>query len=534
MRRKMNGYLLAGLILTGFMAALILTGLVWTPYDPDALMAGPKLEGPSLAHWLGTDSFGRDIFSRVLRGAGTTFLIAVSTVAVGAVCGTAVGACTGYFGGLVDEALMRFNDAMTAFPSILLALVLISILGPGNKYNVVIALGLVFIPSFARVTRSAFAALRDVNYVKSARLMGASSGRILVRQILPNTMQVLLPAITIGFNNAVLAEASMSYLGIGVTPPDASLGYMLSEAQGMLTSAPWYALGTGGAIVLLIFGVGLIGEGLQRRGRGGVLMLEIQDLHVKFHTRQREAVAGVSLTIRDGEILGLVGESGSGKSVTAMSVAGLLPRKQCDFSGQILLDGVELLHADRSLLRKIQGKDIGVVFQEPMSAMDPLMIIGHQVEEVLRIHTDLSREERRSRALEALAAVELPDPEGVYRKYPHELSGGMLQRAMIAAAIVARPRLLLLDEPTTALDVTIQAQILELLKKLNRESGISMLFISHNLNVVRKLCTRTAVMQRGVLVEEGDIETVFHHPQDPYTQRLIAAIPTRHRKGETP
>ena len=174
-------------------------------------------------------------------------------------------------------------------------------------------------------------------------------------------------------------------------------------------------------------------------------MLEIQDLHVKFHTRQREAVAGVSLTIHDGEILGLVGESGSGKSVTAMSVAGLLPRKQCDFSGQILLDGTELLHADRKLLRKVQGKDIGVVFQEPMSAMDPLMAIGRQVEEVLRIHTDLSREERRARALEALAAVELPDPEGVYRKYPHELSGGMLQRAMIAAAIVARPRLLLLD-----------------------------------------------------------------------------------------
>ncbi|MDR3784887.1 MAG: ABC transporter permease, partial [Dysosmobacter sp.] len=233
MKRRMNGYLLAGLIVTGLMAALILVGLVWTPYDPDALLAGPKLEGPSLAHWLGTDSFGRDIFSRVLQGAGTTFLIALSTVAIGAVCGTAAGALTGYFGGVVDEVLMRLNDALTAFPSILLALVLISILGPGNKYNVVIALGIVFIPSFARVTRTAFAALRDVNYVKSARLMGASSGRILVRQILPNTTQVLLPAITIGFNNAVLAEASMSYLGIGVTPPDASLGYMLSEAQGM-------------------------------------------------------------------------------------------------------------------------------------------------------------------------------------------------------------------------------------------------------------------------------------------------------------
>ena len=262
-------------------------------------------------------------------------------------------------------------------------------------------------------------------------------------------------------------------------------------------------------------------------------MLEIRDLHVKFHTRDREAVAGVSLTIHDGEILGLVGESGSGKSVTAMSVAGLLPRKQCAYSGEVLLDGTELLHTDRSVLRKIQGKDIGVVFQEPMSAMDPLMKIGRQVEEVLRIHTQLPKEERKRLALEALEAVELPDPAGVYEKYPHELSGGMLQRAMIAAAIVARPKLLLLDEPTTALDVTIQAQILELLKKLNREFGISMLFISHNLNVVRKLCTRVAVMQRGVLVEEGDTDTVFYHPQHPYTQRLIAAIPTRNRKEGT-
>ena len=261
-------------------------------------------------------------------------------------------------------------------------------------------------------------------------------------------------------------------------------------------------------------------------------MLEIQDLHVKFHNRDREAVAGISFVIHDGEILGLVGESGSGKSVTAMSIAGLLPRKQCDYSGQVLLDGTDLLHAERGVLRRVQGKEIGVVFQEPMSAMDPLMKIGHQVEEALVLHTDLPKEERRRLALEALEAVELPDPAVVYEKYPHELSGGMLQRAMIAAAIIIRPKLLLLDEPTTALDVTIQAQILELLKKLNRESGISMLFISHNLNVVRKLCTRVAVMQRGVLVEEGDTDEVFHHPQHEYTQRLIAAIPTRNKRKE--
>ena len=262
-------------------------------------------------------------------------------------------------------------------------------------------------------------------------------------------------------------------------------------------------------------------------------MLEIRDLHVKFHSRDREAVAGVSLTIHDGEILGLVGESGSGKSVTAMSVAGL-PRSRCDYSGEILLDGRELLHIPRAQLRRIQGREIGVVFQEPMSAMDPLMKIGPQVEEVLDIHERLSRAERKRLALEALEAVELPSPEAVYGKYPHQLSGGMLQRTMIAAAIVIRPKLLLLDEPTTALDVTIQAQILELLKKLNKESGVSMLFISHNLNVVRRLCGRVAVMQRGVLVEEGETDTVFHHPRHPYTQRLIAAIPTRGGREERP
>jgi ABC-type dipeptide/oligopeptide/nickel transport system ATPase component len=259
-------------------------------------------------------------------------------------------------------------------------------------------------------------------------------------------------------------------------------------------------------------------------------MLEIQDLHVKFHTRSHEAVGGVSLTIRDGEILGLVGESGSGKSVTAMSVAGLLPRRSCDYSGKILLDGTELLHADRAELRKIQGRCVGVVFQEPMSAMDPLMKIGAQVEETLLLHTRFSAEERRARALEAMREAELEDPEDVYGRYPHELSGGMLQRAMIAAAIASRPKLLLLDEPTTALDVTIQSQILELLKKLNREHGMSMLFISHDLNVVRKLCARVAVMQKGVIVEEGPTGKVYAHPQHPYTRRLIAAIPTRNRK----
>ena len=266
-KREMNGYLRVGLVLTGILVALIVLGFFWTPYDPTAMIASEKFVSPSLAHLMGTDKFGRDIFSRVLRGAGTTLTIGVSTVTLGVAGGLVIGGLTGYFGGVIDSALMRISDVLTAFPSILLALVIISLVGPGSKTNLILALGLVFIPSFSRVTRTAFASLRDVNYVKSARLMGASSGRILVRHMLPNIMPVLLPALTIGFNNAVLAEASMSYLSVGITPPDASLGYMLSEAQGVLMAAPWYAIGTGGTLVLLVFGVGLIGEGLQRRGR---------------------------------------------------------------------------------------------------------------------------------------------------------------------------------------------------------------------------------------------------------------------------
>ena len=257
-------------------------------------------------------------------------------------------------------------------------------------------------------------------------------------------------------------------------------------------------------------------------------MLELQ--HISYETEEnREILHDISLTIQD-RFVAITGPNGGGKSTLAKIIAGIYTPT----SGRILLDGQELLHADRSVLREIQGAEIGVVFQEPQSCMDPLMKIGPQVEETLRIHTQMPKEECHQRAMAAMAAAELPDPEGICDKYPHELSGGMLQRAMIAAAIVNRPKLLLLDEPTTALDVTIQAQILEMLKKLNRESGVSMLFISHNLNVVRKLCRRVAVMQRGVLVEEGDTDQVFYHPQHPYTQKLIDAIPTRNRKEERP
>ena len=254
-----------GLTIAVIMAVLALVGYVWTPYDPSAIVGSEKFLAPSLRHLFGTDNFGRDIFSRVMVGVGTTFFISLCTVCIGGIVGTLIGAFTGYFGGVVDEVLMRINDALTAFPSILLALVFIAMLGFG-KYNVILALGVAFIPSFARVVRAEFARHRSMSYVKSARLMGASHLRIMFRHILPNTWGVLLPALIIGFNNAVLAEASMSYLGIGVAPPDVSLGYMLSESQSYMIKAPWYVLCTGLVIVLLILGVSMMGEGLRKGG----------------------------------------------------------------------------------------------------------------------------------------------------------------------------------------------------------------------------------------------------------------------------
>ena len=260
-------------------------------------------------------------------------------------------------------------------------------------------------------------------------------------------------------------------------------------------------------------------------------MLDIQDLHIRFRNAPegREAVKGISLHMDEGEILGLVGESGSGKTVTAMALAGLLSHAKTELSGAIFFQGLDLLQASRETVRALRGKEIAVVFQEPMTSMDPVMRIGPQVEEALVVHTKLSAEERRARALQAMADAELPEPETLYRKYPHE--GGMRQRVMIAMALACNPKLLIADEPTTALDVTIQEGILNLLKKINREKGTGILFISHNLHVVRKLCTRVAVMCKGELLEEGPVDQVFYHPQADYTKGLIAAIPTRRKRG---
>lgn len=265
--KKIKAYpkdFIIGAIITGIMLILIIIGFIHTPYDITKMDSTAKLAPPSLKHLMGCDNFGRDIFSRVLKGMGNTFVIALATVAIGVFSGVIIGAFTGYFGGWLDEVLMRVNDVVFAFPSILLALVFVSIFGTG-KYNVVVALGIAFIPSFARIVRGEFIKYREMDYVKSARLQGVGRLRIIFVHILPNTATVLLSSVMIGFNNAVLAEAGMSYLGIGVQPPDASLGSMLSESQTYLFSAPWYALFPGLMIILMVLGFSLLADGITKR-----------------------------------------------------------------------------------------------------------------------------------------------------------------------------------------------------------------------------------------------------------------------------
>lgn len=262
--KKRNWYLSFGLVITAVMLAYIVVGMFWTPYDPGKLSGADKYASPSLEHLFGCDNLGRDIFSRTLEGAGTTLTIALAVLVIGFVFGLIIGALCGYFGGVVDAAVMRVCDAIASFPSILLAMVIIAIIGSG-KYKIIVALGILFIPSFARLVRGEFIKYRDRDFVRTARLAGASDLRIIFVHILPNTWPVLLSGLTIGFNNAVLAEASMSYLGIGVGPADASLGRMLSEAQSYLLTAPWCTVFPALVVVLLILGVGMVGEGIRER-----------------------------------------------------------------------------------------------------------------------------------------------------------------------------------------------------------------------------------------------------------------------------
>ena len=548
-----NIRLIVGLILLGFATLPVIFTVFVQFYDPNEVSYSEMLKHPTFRHLFGTDDYGRDIFTRVMKGAATTFGISLFTVTMGAVIGTVIGALTGYFGGIVDEILMRVNDCLASFPSILLALVVVSLIDKGT-WNICIALGLVFIPSFARIMRSEYLKEKNRDYVQNARLMGAGHLRVVFIHILPNTLPILFSAILVGINNAVLAEAGLSYLGLGVQPPDPSLGRMLSEAKTFLLNAPWYELFPCLEMILFILGLTLVSDNFGVSGvslnavkrkidrlraekeakaavneekntdtekvpdTADIPMISVRNLEVGFIEDEGidDTLRGISFDIHKGEVLGVVGESGSGKSLTAMSIMGILSEKAAITGGSIILDGkTDLTKLPEEEYRKLRGGRLAYVFQEPMTSLNPVQKIGVQIDEILDIHAaHLSEDEQKKLVLDALEDTGLKDADKLYDMYPFELSGGMRQRVCIAMALIAKADLILADEPTTALDAGVADIILDIFKHINRKYKTAIMLISHDLRVIGKLADRVLIMQDGNIVETMELKSDTAHVEN--------------------
>ncbi len=549
-RNRLAGF---GAVVLGAIVLLALLTPILPLQPPNATDTANRFLRPlSAGHPLGTDHLGRDLLSRLLWGTRLSLAVGFAAALVAAVLGAAVGIVAGYAGGRTDNVTMRGIDMLMAFPYILLALAIVAALGPGLM-NALIAVAVVNIPFFARNIRGVTVSLAHREFVDAARLSGLGHGRILLTEVLPNVVPVIVIAMSTTVGWMILETAGLSFLGLGSQPPRADLGSMLGEARGAMISAPHTSLVPGAMILLIVMSINLLGDGvrdaLDPRLRSGALarpmaatavdrdppppaqgegLLRIDGLQTEFRMGARvgRAVGGVDLSLAPGECVGLIGESGSGKSVTALSVMGLVASPPGVITaGAVRLDGEDLLGASYGRLRALRGNRVAYIFQDPLSTLHPLYTVGEQLAEAIRVHHPVSRAEAHARAVKLLDDVRIPNAAERAGAYPHELSGGMRQRVGIAMALANDPDVIIADEPTTALDVTVQAQVLKLLHDLRRSRGLAILFITHDFGVVAQLCDRVAVMYAGRIVEEGPTEAVLNAPAHPYTARLIDCVP---------
>ena len=479
--------------------------------------------------------------------------IGVASAVIAAVIGAAIGIVAGYAGGRTDNLLMRFIDLLMGFPYILLALAIVAALGPGLM-NALIAVAAVNIPFFARNIRGVTVGIAHKEFVDAARLSGQGHLRIILTEILPNVVPVIVVAASTTVGWMILETAGLSFLGLGSQPPDPDLGSMLGLAKDSLITDPHVSYPPGLMILIIVMSINLLGDGirdaLDPRLRSGALsrpaaatvvdrqgqvpaatgagILELVGLRTEFRVRRRvyKAVGGVSLAVRPGECLGIIGESGSGKSVTALSVMGLVASPPGVITGgAAYVEGQDAVGMPYRKLRALRGERVAYIFQDPQATLHPLFTVGDQLVEAIRVHHRVSGREARGRALDLLKQVRIPNAESRIESYPHEMSGGMRQRVGIAMALANDPEIIIADEPTTALDVTVQAQILSLLSDLRRDRGLAIVFITHDFGVVAQLCDRVAVMYAGRIVEEGPTAEILQGPAHPYTARLIACVP---------
>ncbi|HEY4333395.1 MAG TPA: dipeptide/oligopeptide/nickel ABC transporter permease/ATP-binding protein [Ilumatobacteraceae bacterium] len=520
--------------------------------------------GPRASHLLGTNDLGQDIFARILVATRLSLILALEATGLGLIIGIPIGAGATMLPRRLRGIVLRAIDALIVFPGILVAIIVGAIVTNGRS-GAVIGVGIASSFAFMRVASTLTMSVSGRDYVAAARVAGIRGPRLLFRYVLPNIADTLAITMTVVISGSIVQVSALSYLGLGVKSPDFDWGALLTDGLKNFYSAPAAALGTVGAVAISSITFGFAGEALARalnpllwaRQRSGdaptVLpptvidqsataamehgddapvsikgepVLEVSDLRVSFPGAKGsiKIVDDVSFIVERGELLGIVGESGSGKSMMAMAIANLVqfPGK---VEGSVTLQGTPLSKIPPKQLAKLLGTNLAVVFQDPLVSLNPALRVGTQLTEGTLTHTKATRREASALAVSRLQEVMIPAPERQVHRHPHELSGGMRQRVVIAMALMNEPALLIADEPTTALDVTAQAQIMDLIVRINREHDTAVILISHNLGLVSQNCSRVLVMYAGRIVEELTAEQLVSGPLHPYTNALVAAIP---------
>ncbi|MGW4562419.1 dipeptide/oligopeptide/nickel ABC transporter permease/ATP-binding protein [Streptomyces sp. NPDC004561] len=549
-----------------FLAVVVLVAVLAPLLAPDDPLDQQDPVGgsgaPSAAHWMGQDSLGRDILSRLMYGARWSLAIGLGSTALALAAGAVLGALAATSRKAVDETLMRCLDVVMAFPGIALAAVLVAVFGGGIGV-LICAIAFLFTPPVARVVRANVLDQYGEDYVTAERVIGARTPHIVLRHVAVNCAAPVLVFCTVQVAEAIVFEASLSFIGAGVRPPDPSWGSVIADGKNMVLTGGWWATVFPGLLILLtVLALNVLAEGVSdawaapaareveapedrsekavpgdvlplpglseaaRRlrsrarplpDRSGQPVLAVENLTVGFPDRHRgvDVVAGVGFEVHPGEVLGLVGESGCGKSLTALTVMGLQPR-EARVRGQVRFRQRDLLTEPMRVRRRLLGHEMAMVHQDALSSLNPAMTVRAQLGQLVR------RGGRRS-PRELLSLVGL-DPERTLRSYPHELSGGQRQRVLIAMALSREPSLILADEPTTALDVTVQAQVMELLLRLRAELGFALVLVSHDLALVADVTDRVVVMYGGQIVESGVTADLVAAPAHHYTRGLLGSV----------